>query len=47
MAKLITGLDIVVVEKGDTLSQIAIDYGNGLSYTQLANINGISDPDYI
>mgnify|MGYP002515391193 CR=1 FL=1 len=37
----------VTVQKGDTLSEIARDYGNGLSYTQLASMNGIEDPDKI
>lgn len=37
----------VRVERGDTLSAIARDYGNGLSYTQLANINNIPDPNKI
>jgi hypothetical protein len=39
--------DSVIVEKGDTLSQIAIDYGNGKTYLQLAAINGIKNPDRI
>lgn len=37
----------VIVEKGDTLWAIARDYGNGLSYTQLASMNNIPNPDRI
>lgn len=40
----------VTVERGDMLSQIALDYKSytgGLSYKQLASINGISNPDLI
>lgn len=37
----------VTVVKGDTLSQIAVDYGNGLSYQQLAAINNIPNPNLI
>lgn len=37
----------VRVERGDTLSAIARKYGNGKSYTQLANINGIKNPNLI
>lgn len=37
----------VTVQWGDTLSQIAVDYGNGLTYTQLANLNGIPNPNLI
>lgn len=47
MAKLSSDGTYVTVEKGDTLSEIARDYGNGLSYKQLASINNISDPDKI
>lgn len=38
----------VLVERGDTLSQIAVDYAGGYSkYKQLAAINNISNPDLI
>ena len=40
----------VVVEKGDTLSQIALDYkstSGNKTYQQLAQLNGISNPNYI
>lgn len=37
----------VIVEKGDVLWKIARDYGNGLTYTQLAAINNIPDPNKI
>ena len=37
----------VIVEKGDTLGKIARDYGNGLTYTQLASINNIPNPNKI
>lgn len=47
MAKLSNDKKYVTVESGDTLSQIALDYGNGLSYKKLAAINNISNPDYI
>ena len=47
MAKLSSDKKYVTVEKGDTLFRIASDYGNGLSYKQLASINNISNPDYI
>ena len=47
MAKLSDDQKYVTVEAGDTLSQIAEDFGNGLSYRQLASINDIHDPDYI
>ena len=47
MAKLSSDGKSVTVESGDTLSQIAVDYGNGKSYKQLASINNISNPDYI
>lgn len=46
MATLIDS-NTVRVERGDTLSSIARKYGNGLSYTQLANINNIPDPNRI
>lgn len=42
------GRAYVVVEKGDTLSQIAKDYlGAASKYKQLAAINGITNPDKI
>ena len=47
MAKLSSDGKSVTVEKGDTLSSIAKQYGNGLSYKQLASINGISNPNKI
>lgn len=38
----------VVVERGDTLTQIAVDYAGGYSkYKKLAAINGISNPNRI
>lgn len=37
----------VTVQKGDTLSQIAKDYGNGLSWRQLASLNAIPDANLI
>lgn len=47
MAKLSDDKKSVTVEKGDTLSQIAVDYGNGKTYKQLAAINDIANPDLI
>lgn len=47
MAKLSSDGKSVTVEKGDTLSEIAKKYGNGLTVKQLASINNISDPDLI
>lgn len=47
MAKLSNDSKYVTVEKGDTLSQIASDYGNGKTYKQLAAINDINNPDLI
>lgn len=50
MAKKYTenGRTYVIVEKGDTLSQIAVDYGGGYSnYKKIAANNGISNPDLI
>lgn len=44
MAKLSSDKKSVTVQKGDTLSEIARDYGNGLSYKQIASLNGISSP---
>lgn len=37
----------VTVQRGDTLSGIASKYGKGLSYRQLASINGIPNPNLI
>lgn len=40
--------EYVLVERGDTLSQIAVDYAGGYSkYKQLAAINNISNPNLI
>lgn len=47
MAKLSSDGKYVTVESGDTLSEIARDYGNGASYQELAKLNNIKDPDYI
>lgn len=47
MAKLSSDGKSVTVEKGDTLSEIARDYGNGLSYKQLASLNNIPNPNLI
>ena len=47
MAKLSTDGKYVTVERGDTLSEIARDYGKGKSYKQLASINNIPNPDRI
>lgn len=48
MAKLSSDGKYVTVERGDTLSQIAVDYAGGYSkYKQLAAINNISNPDLI
>lgn len=48
MAKLSTDGKSVTVERGDTLSQIAVDYAGGYSkYKTLAAINNISNPDLI
>lgn len=47
MAKLSSDGKTVTVERGDTLSEIARDYGKGLTYRQLASINGISNPNLI
>lgn len=47
MAKLSADGKSVTVESGDTLGAIARDYGNGLSYTQLASLNGIPNPNLI
>lgn len=42
------GREYVIVERGDTLTQIAVDYAGGYSkYKQLAAINNISNPDLI
>lgn len=48
MAKLSSDGKYVTVERGDTLTQIAVDYAGGYSkYKQLAAINNISNPDLI
>lgn len=47
MAQLSADGSYVIVEKGDTLSQIAKDYGKGKTYQELADLNGISDPGRI
>lgn len=48
MAKLSADKTYVTVEKGDTLTQIAVDYAGGYSkYKQLAAINNISNPNLI
>lgn len=47
MAKLSSDGKYVVVERGDTLSEIARDYGKGKTYKQLAAINNIPNPDRI
>lgn len=48
MAKLSNDGKSVTVEKGDTLTQIAVDYAGGYSkYKQLAAINDISNPNLI
>lgn len=48
MAKLSVDGKSVIVERGDTLTQIAVDFAGGYSkYKQLAAINNISNPDLI
>lgn len=48
MAKLSADKKYVTVERGDTLSQIAVDYAGGYSnYKKLAAINNIPNPDLI
>lgn len=47
MAKLSSDKTYVTVEKGDTLSEIARDYGNGKTYQELAKLNNIENPDLI
>ena len=48
MAKLSADKKSVTVERGDTLTQIAVDYAGGYSkYKQLAAINNISNPNRI
>lgn len=47
MAKLSADGKSVTVEKGDTLSKIAEDYGKGKNYKELAKLNNISDPNHI
>ena len=44
MASLSRDRTYVIVERGDTLLSIATTYGNGLTYTQLASLNGIPSP---
>lgn len=48
MAKLSADKKSVIVEKGDSLTQIAVDYAGGYSkYKQLAAINNITNPDRV
>ena len=47
MARISADKLYVCVEPGDTLSEIARDYGNGATYQQLAAINNISNPNLI
>lgn len=47
MAKLFDDGEYVIVERGDTLWQIASDYGNGKTWQHLAASNKIKNPDYI
>lgn len=47
MAVLSSDKTYVTVQKGDTLSEIARDYGNGKTYKQLQQINGISNANLI
>lgn len=47
MAKLSSDGTYVTVERGDTLSEIARDYGKGKTYQQLAAINNIPNPNLI
>lgn len=47
MAKISNDGKYVTVERGDTLSAIARNYGNGKTYQQLAAINDIPNPDLI
>ena len=47
MAKLSSDGKYVTVERGDTLSEIARDYGKGKTYQQLAAINNIPNHDLI
>lgn len=47
MAVLSQDKTYVTVEKGDTLSEIARDYGDGKTYQQLAAINNIPNADLI
>lgn len=47
MAKLSSDGTYVTVEDGDTLSEIARDYGNGKTWKQLAAINNIPNPNLI
>ena len=41
------GNGTITVQRGDTLSAIARDFGNGLSYQQIASMNGIPNPNLI
>lgn len=41
------GNGTVTVQKGDTLSAIAVKFGNGLTYQQIASMNGIANPNRI
>ena len=47
MAKLSIDKTYVTVERGDTLFEIARNYGGGKTYQQLAAINNIPNPDLI
>lgn len=47
MAKLSSDGKSVIVESGDTLSAIAAEYGNGMSYSQLASLNNITNANLI
>lgn len=47
MAVLSSDKTYVTVQRGDTLSAIASKYGNGKTYKELAQINGIKNPNII
>ena len=47
MAVLSSDKTYVTVQSGDTLSAIASKYGNGKTYKELAQINGIKNPNLI
>ena len=47
MAILSSDKTYVTVQSGDTLSAIASKYGNGKTYKELAQINGIKNPNLI